>query len=236
MSDLYELFDLMERDLIEAGIGAPVITKAFEAPSDDFPAPPINSDSEFPEPPVSEDENAEDTPDDDYDTSLDAANQEIEEAGNTAVADDFPEPPESEDSEMDLEEDEITEPIEEDIPEETEPETPTEDPQIEYKKKLKIHSNMNRLLAIIKSSRDSFEQKFSSKITGKQYVGYHKIINTFEDLYNVTENVLKKEFVDGTYKTLIKQYVSLVKVYDIVTKMTENFIEAYIKENSETNS
>ena len=238
MSDFFELFDLMERDLIDAGIGAPALTykKAYEAPGDDFPAPPVNSGSDFPEPPVSGDEP------DDYDTSLDAANQEIEDAGNAAVSDDFPEPPVSDESEEPMDDgatDDVSEsdeevPIEEDIPE-TE-ETPTEDPMIEYKKIMKIHSNMKRLLGIVQNSRDSFEQKFSSKISGNQYAGYHKIINTFDDLYEVTERVLTNEFSNGNYKSLIKQYVSLVKVYDIITKMTENFIEAYIKENSETNS
>lgn len=238
MGDFFELFDLMERDLIDTDIGAPVLThkKAFEAPGDEFPAPPVSAESEFPEPPVSSEEP------DDYDATLDAANQEIEDAGNAAVSDDFPEPPTSEEGEELVDEevsDETPEsdeeaPIEEDIPE-TE-ETPSEDPMVEYKKIMRIHSNMKRLLGIVQNSRDSFEQKFSSKISGNQYAGYHKIINTFDDLYEVTERVLTNEFGTGNYKSLIKQYVSLVKVYDIITKMTENFIDAYIKENSETNS
>ena len=205
MSDFFDLYELMENeynnfgktDILDLGTGAPVVTKALEAPGDDFPEPPVSSDSDFPEPPVSNDEP------DDYDTTLDAANQEIEDAGNAAVSEDFPDPPVSEDEEDGDEEQMI------DDEETTEPEiseveeTSSEDPMIEYKKVTRIHSNMKRLLAIIQNSRDSFEQKFSSKINGDQYAAYHKIINTFEDLYGVTERVLTTEFTNCTYIILL---------------------------------
>lgn len=235
MSIFYDMFELADEDLSEARINSSVVTKAYEAPED--PPLPDDDGSEPPSPDEPTNETDPPTPDT-YDADLDAANQQIEDAGSAAVGDEPPSP--DEDMEDPLpEEDEIPEEelledgVEETIPEE---EVPTEDPNIEYQKKLRIHRNCKRLLAIVKNSRDSFEQKFSSKITGKQYIGYHKIINAFDDLYEITMRVLTDEFAAGDYKTLIRHYVSLVKVYDIITKMTENFVDLYIKENDETNA
>lgn len=238
MSIFFDMFELPDEDLIEAGVKSTASTKAFEAPGD----PPLPDDVGT-EPPMPSDEptDAEPPVPDNYDADLDAANQQIEDAGTAAVGDEPPLPEDEEAAPL-PEDEEITEEEvpDEELLEEEEPlpeeETPMEDPNVEYKKKLRIHRNCKRLLAIVKNSRDSFEQKFSSKITGKQYIGYHKIINAFDDLYEITTGVLTNEFATGDYKTLIRHYVSLVKVYDIITKMTENFVDLYIKENDETNA
>lgn len=240
MSIFYDMFELPDEDLSEAGITSSVATKAYEAPGD----PPLPDDGGA-EPPLPDEPTGETEPPmpDTYDADLDAANQQIEDAGSAAAGDEPPLPDEDTEEPLpegeELPEEEISDEelldngAEEPLPEE---ETPIEDPNVEYQKKLRIHRNCKRLLAIVKNSRDSFEQKFSSKITGKQYIGYHKIINAFDDLYEITTRVLTNEFATGDYKTLIRHYVSLVKVYDIITKMTENFVDLYIKENDETNA
>lgn len=151
------------------------------------------------------------------------------------------------------EEDDIDDPIDEELPEleggavdgvdDPAPTTeadPTddlgEDPMIEYNKKMNIHKNTVQLLSIVTISRDAFEQKFGSKLEGSQYHDYHRIINGFDDLIEIMNETLTKKFANGNYNTLIRYYVSMVKVYDILTKMTDNFVNDYIKENEETNS
>lgn len=136
-----------------------------------------------------------------------------------------------------IEEEEPSEDIEsEEVPEEPVEETPSKDAMVEYEKCKRVHKNTLQLLAIINLSKDSFEQKFSKVVSENGSKEYNRIMNAFNDLITVTNETLTTKFSDNTYYNLIKYYVSLTKVFDIITRMTENFVKMHNEEKSETKS
>ena len=129
------------------------------------------------------------------------------------------------------EEETADETVEDEEPVEEEPEEEPIDQERDYDKRKKVHSNTLHLLQVIKSSRDSFEQKYNKVLSVNQIKDYHLIIKNFNDLIDMTENILSTKFIDGKYDNLIKYYVSLYKVYDIISRMVGNFVKEYEEVN-----
>lgn len=141
-----------------------------------------------------------------------------------------------EDEEMNSSEEDSLE-SEEDIPTEDEESIEgedtsesTSDPR-DYQKRLNIHKNMLRFLEIIEGNRESFDQRFSKVLTIDQSKDFHNILKAFNELIDITQEILCTKFINGDYQSLVKYYVSLNRVYDIIARMTANFVKQYYDEN-----
>jgi len=187
-------------------------------------------------------------------SEVEAENERINSAGDPSIEENMNTPSDGEDT-YNEEEQPVEETTNEEIPSEGEEyveeesvegeemvdeSQPVDDnsdnTELEYQKKVNVHKNTRKLLAIMNLSRDAFEQKFSNHVNGEYHDDYHKIIKCFDDMITITNNVLIEKFSNGDYNTLIRHYVSLTKVYDLVTRMVEKFVDDHIKENDETKS
>lgn len=220
MSSVYEgFFEMLD----------PEATRAYEAPID------VTGDVEAEDTRLDEAAEAEVGAYDEEETEPVEDEEVVEEEPTEETIDE--ESPEEEVSDEEPVDDVTDENVtdEEDQEETIEEETP-EDPNTEYEKCKRVHTNTQRLLAIVNLSRDSFEQKYSKSVREHNRKDYHMICKSFTDLDETINMVLTEKFTNGTYQTLIKYYVSLCKVYDIITRMVDNYVKTYIEEKSETKS
>lgn len=104
----------------------------------------------------------------------------------------------------------------------------------EYIKCKRIHDNTIKLLDVVSLSKDSFEKRCNKCDSVEQSKDYHRIISTFDSLISAINFTLINKFINGKYEDLIRCYVSLVRVFDIITRMTVNFVDKYFTEKNET--
>lgn len=116
----------------------------------------------------------------------------------------------------------------------SEEDVPIDDTEHEFDRKNNVHKNTLRFLSIVTSNRESFEQRFGKVVSYEEIKDYHTILKAFDQLIEMTENILCTKFIDGSYNTLIKYYVALNRVYDIITRMTDVFVKTHIEEKIKT--
>lgn len=105
-----------------------------------------------------------------------------------------------------------------------------EDPEYEYEKKVNVFNNTKRLLEIVTQNKESFNLRFGKGLNPELTKEYRLIDKNFSDFIQVAGAVLSTKFASKPYNILMKYYVSLTKVYDIITRMTDNFVTKYNEE------
>ena len=130
------------------------------------------------------------------------------------------------DSEISAEGEEyVDEEVDESLPEGT-----FDDPEYEYDKKLNVFENTKKLLDIVTQNKESFDLRFGKGLSPELAKEYRLIDKNFTDFIKVAETVLATKFSSKPYNILVKYYVSLTKVYDIIIRMTDNFVTKYNEE------
>lgn len=162
--------------------------------------------------------------------------EEVATEGNETEETDETNPIEETDTTDDEEYEEDTDNEDDSTDEDSETDTeeePIEDDTNEFNKKIRIHENTVHLLNIIKGNKESFELQFSNSLKHEEMKDYHTIIDTFTDLIDTTEKILQTKFIDADYNTMVRYYVSLCRVYDIIIRMVENFVTIRIKNKTQ---
>lgn len=134
-------------------------------------------------------------------------------------------------SNEELSEEEPAEPDSADLEDEYEdiPEEPS-DVQEDYTKRLNVFKNTQQLLDIVIQNKETFEARFGKGLTVDLAKDYRLITKNFDDFITVARTTLAEKYGSGSYNTLVKYHVSLTKVYDIIIRMTENFVKKYNEE------
>ena len=163
------------------------------------------------------------------DSDVEAEEESIDEEAATPTEEDVTdeqeiegEEPVEEDSEIPAEEDEYVEEEEEPLPEGT-----FNDPKYEYDKKISVFENTKKLLDIVTQNKESFDLRFGKGLSPELTKEYQLIAKNFNDFIEVAKAALKTKFATEPYNILVKYYVSLTKVYDIIIRMTDNFVTKY---------
>lgn len=149
----------------------------------------------------------------------------VEEESQDEVVDE--EEPTEEDSDIPTEDEEY---VDEGVEEDPLPEGTFDDPEYEYEKKLNVFENTKKLLEIVTQNKESFDLRFSKGLSPELSKEYRLIAKNFTDFIQVAETALKTKFSSKPYNVLVKYYVSLTKVYDIIIRMTDNFVTKYNEE------